>query len=87
MRKLDTAREFGTVHGTASHRYEQDGLLFDNQGNEVQPAGLVAVWTREELSRIGNEGGINGLREIATPMGIKGRGVEELIDEILAGQG
>ncbi len=33
--KLDRKRPFGQVYGQASHCYEQDGKLFDNEGDEV----------------------------------------------------
>jgi hypothetical protein len=34
-RKLDRLKSFGSVYGEADHRYEQDGYLFDAEGNEV----------------------------------------------------
>ena len=42
--------------------------------------------TRESLEAIADAQGIAGLREIAEPKGIKGRGIAELIEEILADQ-
>lgn len=44
-------------------------------------------YTREQLEEVADKNGIAGLREIAEPMGIKGRGIAELISEILAAQG
>lgn len=35
MKTLDRSKPFGTVCGEASHRYEQGGLHFDADGNEV----------------------------------------------------
>lgn len=35
MARLDRSKSFGTVTGIASHRYEQDGRLFDQDGNQV----------------------------------------------------
>jgi len=43
--------------------------------------------TREELEDIADKHGIAGLREIADKYGVKGRGIVELITEILAAQG
>lgn len=37
--KLDRSRHFGQVYGPADHAYEQDGKLFDHEGNELVPAG------------------------------------------------
>ena len=37
--KLDRSREFGTIHGGEGRAcYEQDGLLFDAQGNALTSA-------------------------------------------------
>lgn len=44
------------------------------------------VYTRDELEAIGANDGIAGLREIATPLGVKGRGIAELVNEILEAQ-
>lgn len=36
MAKLDRSRSFGSVYGSgAGHSFEQDGRLFDHDGNEV----------------------------------------------------
>lgn len=43
-------------------------------------------YTREDLEKIADEKGIAGLRVIADPLGIRGRGISELISEILKGQ-
>ena len=33
--QLDRSRPYGEVFGPSAHRYEQDGRLFDNAGNEI----------------------------------------------------
>lgn len=43
-------------------------------------------YTREDLEKIADSEGIAGLRKIAEPMGVRGRGIVELIDEILEAQ-
>lgn len=43
--------------------------------------------TRESLEAVADKMGIAGLREIAEPMRVKGRGIQELIEEILKAQG
>lgn len=35
MSKLDKKRDFATVYGVATHRFEQDGKKFDQEGNQV----------------------------------------------------
>jgi hypothetical protein len=44
------------------------------------------VYTRQELEAIGSNDGIQGLRDIANPLGVKGRSISELVTEILAAQ-
>lgn len=41
------------------------------------------LYSREQLGQIADESGIKGLRTIATPLGIKGNSIAELIEEIL----
>lgn len=51
------------------------------------PAATVKVaHTRESLEATADAHGIAGLRAIADPMNVKGRGIMELISEILAAQ-
>jgi hypothetical protein len=45
------------------------------------------IWTIEELNAIADEKGIEGVRDVAAPMGLKGRGIAELISAILEKQG
>ena len=35
MKKLDRSKPFGTVHGVAAYAFEQAGVMFDHDGNEV----------------------------------------------------
>ncbi len=35
MRKLDRSQPFGEIYGSTDARYEQYGIQFDNQGNEL----------------------------------------------------
>lgn len=47
----------------------------------------IAKLTREELEGVADRDGIAGLRAIADGYGVKGRGILELITEILKAQG
>ena len=44
-------------------------------------------YTKEALEKIADTSGIAGLREVADKFGVKGRGIVELITEILKAQG
>lgn len=57
-----------------------------SEQTEQNKAPAAATHTRESLEKIADEHGIQGLREVATPMGVRGRGIGELIEEILAAQ-
>lgn len=56
------------------------------QEKAMQQIEDAVVYTRAELEAVGANDGIAGLREIAKPLGVKGRGISELVDEILAAQ-
>lgn len=44
------------------------------------------VYTRQELEAVGANDGIDGLRQIAEPLGVKGRSISEMVDSILNAQ-
>lgn len=44
------------------------------------------VYSRQELEAIGANDGVGGLREIADPLGVKGRGITDLVTAILTAQ-
>ncbi len=44
------------------------------------------IYTRQELEAIGSNDGIQGLRDIAQPLGVKARAIGDLVNEILAAQ-
>lgn len=77
----------GTPHAQMAFQPQQrdpQGPDSENQGlHSPQSATGVTVHTREELEEIEKREGIEGLRRIATPLGIKGRGKNELIGEIV----
>ena len=47
---------------------------------------VLQNYSREELEAIADSEGIRGLRDVAELRGVKGRSIEELIDELLAAQ-
>ncbi|WPH68476.1 hypothetical protein [Stenotrophomonas phage BUCTxx99] len=47
----------------------------------------VTKYTREELEELADKGGIAALRQIGDKIGVKGRGIPELIREIIQKQG
>ncbi len=56
--RLDRDRPFGEIHGDPRLAFEQDGLLFDRQGNRVlsdRPPSRkrkLKTWTREAIRAI-----------------------------------
>lgn len=46
----------------------------------------AVIYSRSELEAIGAANGIAALREIASPLGVRGRAIGELIEEILKAQ-
>lgn len=46
----------------------------------------LVIYSRQELEAIGANDGINGLRDIAKPLGVRARAIDELIREILVAQ-
>lgn len=57
----------------------EDGA--EGGGNEETEE--ATVYTRDELEKIADEKGIGGLREIATPLGLKSTSMADLIEQIL----
>jgi hypothetical protein len=55
-------------------------------GHHPLTATGMTVNTREELESIEAKEGIGGLRRVAGPLGVKGRGKDELIGEIMRAQ-
>jgi len=44
------------------------------------------IYSRQELEAIAANDGISGLRTVATPLGVRGRSISELVNEILVAQ-
>lgn len=53
----------------------------------AEAAAEVTKYTREELEALADQGGIAALRQIGDKIGVKGRGIPELIREIIQKQG
>lgn len=86
--KVDLDRERAAIaEAEAVRKAEEKAALADAQrkASEINPDEVV-IYTRAELEAIGANDGIQGVREIATPLGVKGRGIKELVDEILKAQ-
>lgn len=60
--------------------------LKEAQEKAMQQIEDAVVYSRAELEAIAANDGIGALRKIATPLGVKGRGIGELVSEILAAQ-
>lgn len=75
-----------------SHNLKNMEEIFAEQAAGVAPAVVAAFvagadsYTKEELEKVADKGGIAGLREIAEPLGLKGTSIGKLIELILAKQ-
>ena len=49
MPKLDRSRPFGEVYGPSDHRYEQDGLKFDANGDAVEEPSVLPLPPVEDI--------------------------------------
>nr|WP_085000750.1 hypothetical protein [Cronobacter sakazakii] len=57
------------------------------RGAEEREPAPVQRFTREELESIADSEGIAGLRQIGKPLGVKAKGIVEMIEGILKAQG
>jgi hypothetical protein len=53
----------------------------------VAPVKSAVVWNEVDLAKIADEKGIQGLRDIGEPMGIKGNSIRGLIDALVKATG
>lgn len=53
---------------------------------EPAPPAIVKIYSKEELFEIASKEGINGIRKIGEPLGVKNNSIKGLIAEILAAQ-
>lgn len=52
---------------------------------KVKPAPVVEYsFTKEELEKVADEGGIQGLRKVADQYSVRGRSIKEIIDSLMA---
>jgi hypothetical protein len=65
---------------------EEAAALAEAQRKAQEAVDAAVVYTRQELEAIAANDGIEGLRVIARPLGIKGKAIAELVNEILAHQ-
>ena len=57
------------------------------RGTPDEPAKQIQTFTREELESIADNEGIAGLRVIGNQVGVKAKGIVEMIEGILKAQG
>jgi hypothetical protein len=70
----------------AEERAVQEAKDLEAAREKAAAEAAQTVYTRQELEAVGANDGIEGLREIATPLGVKGRSIAELVDSILQAQ-
>ncbi|HHT4259130.1 TPA: hypothetical protein ACTYZB_004797 [Klebsiella variicola] len=83
-----------SASGVYSERYELNAADVKEQAAEpvtnmsrgvAEPG--IQIYTREELEAVADNEGIAGLRAIGSSLGVKAKGIVEMIDGILKAQG
>lgn len=85
VRQLDVSATVVEPTKRQSEIDAEDALKAEAKAKAEAEAG-IKTYTKEELEAIAETKGIAGLRDIATPLGIKGVAVKTLIAEILVHQ-
>lgn len=70
----------------AARKAAEEKALEEAKAKAIAQVEDQVIYNRTELEAIGANDGIGGLRAIAKPLGVKGRGISELVTEILAAQ-
>lgn len=63
-----------------------EAALADAEAKAAESIDEIVVYSRQELEAIGANDGIDKLREIASPLGVKGRAISDIIEAILKAQ-
>lgn len=84
--EADAAAEKERLAKEEADRKAADAAALEAAKAKAAEEALSVVYSRQELEAIGANDGIEGLRAIAKPLGVKGRGITELTTEILAAQ-
>lgn len=87
--KVDQERERAALAAAeVKRKAEEKAALAEAEANAAaeRKETEIVVYTRAELEAIGANNGIQGLRDIAKPLNVKGRGITELVNEILKAQ-
>lgn len=103
VESVDTGMQQGDAADLARNRHTPAGKIarFSKSSEQPAPSKPLSVpetpaaaseapskkYTKAELETIADMHGINGLREIGEPLGLRGRGIKELIDAIIDAQG
>lgn len=90
-REAQQAREAEASAKKAREATDTDKSEGQAGGEDLGPSGVFehvegAVYSDEQLGIIADREGINGLRKIAEALGVKGRSIRELIENILKAQ-
>jgi hypothetical protein len=86
--KLDEERERAALIAAEKAREKAQAEVLAEVERKVEEKSdeEIVIYTRAELEAVGANNGIGGLRDIAKPLGVKGRGIVELVEEILKAQ-
>lgn len=85
--KEDEARERAHLLAEQKRQEEADAIaLSEAQKKAEEKVDEIVIYSRAELEAIAGNDGIGALRKIAEPLGVRGRAIGDLINEILAAQ-
>ncbi|SFJ50850.1 hypothetical protein SAMN03159338_1606 [Sphingomonas sp. NFR04] len=86
VKRTDEIDRAALIEAEAARKAEEKVALEAAQAKATELDADFVIYTRAELEAIGGNDGIKGLREIGKPLGVNGRGIRELVEEILKAQ-
>lgn len=87
VRKAEKAETVAELVAQEQARKEADEAAFKEAMTKAEGiTDEIVVYSRQELEAIGSNDGIEGLREIAKPLGVKARSITDMVEAILKAQ-
>jgi hypothetical protein len=84
--EADAAAEREKLAKAEEERKAKEAEALEAAKEKAAAEAKEVVWSRQELEAVGANDGVEGLRKLADPLGVKGRSITELVDKILEAQ-